>query len=188
MISNFNNVIKDVGEKGMDEMINKEEKIIIVDPIDLFYLALGKHQDDGFSILGSYDTVFYIVNSAINEGYDLVYAEFEDEEIDGYDKGFYVTFSHDGEIWIEKAYRSKYVNGLDKNLYVEDVYADEYLKSNKNSEFYVFGFDEEKIEYNETDDDGTCICVDDDGKGFTVCIHDDESVSSLFGFEKEMKV
>lgn len=162
--------------------MDKNKKIIIEDPIDLLYAAINEHGDKGFGIIGSYDTMFYIINAAIHEDYDLVYAEFEDEDCNGYDKGFYVSFTDEGEIWVKKAYNGNtYICVDDNTIYIEDVYEKDYKDIYKNGEFFVFGFNEGSDNESD-DDDGVCMCIDNDEKGFKLCIYDEDGSVTKFSY------
>lgn len=164
--------------------MNKDKKIIAEDAIELFNYIKERHEFEDFDILASYNVLYNIINYAIREeDYDLVFAEFEPEDLTGYNKGFITSFTDDGEIWISRAYNgNNYIMGDEDNFYVEDIYADDYAKDN-DIDFFVFGFDED-----EEDNDNTCMCIDDDDKGFKLCIHEDDGREIKFRYRSDHKL
>ena len=166
------------------------EKMIIFDSDDLidYFIDIQKDcSNSEFCIIGSYDTIVTIINEAVRSGYDLIHAELKCEELDGYDKGFIAFFDGvDYELWVEKAYDNGEYEYIDeKNVYVEDIYVEEFSKMNDHLKFNVFGYKDSELDLG----DDACLCVDDDEKGFSICVNNEDDGSTLkFTFRGNRKL
>lgn len=154
------------------------EKITIddIDMIVSLVIERVKNKTYGLpAIVGYYGTIQEALNLLIKRtDFELVGADFWETEYNGYDEA-YVLFIYDNEISVRKAYSEelkRYLVSEADYAFVEEDFADEYLKVNPKQSGVIFGFDDV--------DDHMCdstihLCINDDHKGFCSCRLDDET-------------
>ena len=165
MMCNF----KDLKGEGM-------EKIRVNDTEDLIMEHIMLDESDQLLVVGYYETIISAINFLIKE-YDVNFTggEIIDPDYDGYEDSYYLEF-YDDEFSVGKTYNEKldeYLMFDIDTVFVEEDFVDDFLRTNKPDHLVVFGFNDiAGDDYDFMNDDG-CVCIDEDKKGFSLCIHDD---------------
>lgn len=126
-----------------------------------------------FTLIGYYDNVANIMNELIRDGADLIDADIHPEEYDGYCDAYQLSYIPDDGIYVAKMYSEdgECLYSEDDIVLIEEDFVADYLEVNEMpSDFLVFGYRD--VHENE-EDDKPCLCMDDDNKGFTFCINDE---------------
>ena len=147
-------------------------KKIVVENCAQIAMDIAECKDSvSVAVVGSYETIVEIFNILMKStDAEFVAGEIHPSYWDNYEDAYYLKYSND-ELWLGKAVwenHDSYVLFDDDNVYVEEDYLDKYIESNNNDNLIVFCYGEEK-----NTDDNYCMCLSEDGKGFTFCVEDE---------------
>lgn len=151
-------------------------KAYIKDPQQIVNAMVGYLRYNlSVGVIGDYETIAYIFNKMIkNTNAEFVAGELDD----GDGEPYYLDMDQD-TIWVDKAIvkgeKDKYVAMGSDKIFIEDVYAADYFKTNKSDKVTVYSYgeqskkpkDEVVNKKNDAPLDCYSISVNDDKKGFT---------------------
>ena len=148
------------------------EKITIKDYTQIVEDIIGYDDGCSISVVGTYETIIKIFNDLIKStDADFVAGEIYSPDWDNYDDAYFLEYT-DEKIWLGKAIwegHDCYIQFDSNTVYVEEEFLDKYfVRDNDNNKLIVFKYAEEEFA-----DDNYCMCLSEDGKGFTLCVEDE---------------
>lgn len=157
----------------------KMKKLKIEDNVDLFVEVKKTYeQTHNVILIGYYSEIIEVANALIKEtNAEISNANIYSPDYDEYDDAYYLEVIDD-EIWIDEAQSDgvmSYFGDSEGEVFVGVDFIDEYLKINPDKNLTAYSCDDFVLLTEDESKGEPCLCMDDDGMGFTFCIHDKDS-------------